>query len=255
MDSGMLPYERSSAPLSRSLLAPQYFSTPAFNPTPITSMPAPPYQAPMGFEGFAAYSPPTSAAPSPYRQHFSERPPVDIVTGPDMSHARMFHREVSVHASRSPSVKSETQASVARSIVSTSSGPPRTLASIVPVNPANQISFNTEVDVLVKALQSKKDTDVIVKKVEAEQLSQTDVRLPEPVMMSTVSVKSPGSQAESLQGEGRLNRKRYACDIAGCGKTFFQKTHLDIHKRSHTGDKPYVRTAVRTPVWRRTICS
>jgi hypothetical protein len=238
----MMAYDRASAPLARPVLGPQYFPTPAYNPSQMSSMQAPPYQAPMAFDGFAAYSPPASAMASPYRQQFQERPPVRVVTEPEMSHARSFRRETSsrVDASRSPSIKSEAQMSVARSATSTYSAPPRTITTIVPVNPANQVSFNTEVDVLVKALQSKKDTDNIVKKVEAEQLSQADSVLPEP-MLSIASIKSPAAQADSPQSENRISRKRYECDISGCGKTFFQKTHLDIHKRSHTGDKPYVR--------------
>lgn len=35
-------------------------------------------------------------------------------------------------------------------------------------------------------------------------------------------------------------KKRYECDVPGCNKSFFQKTHLDIHSRAHTGDKPFV---------------
>lgn len=34
-------------------------------------------------------------------------------------------------------------------------------------------------------------------------------------------------------------RKRYQCAIAGCGKAFYQKTHLEIHTRAHTGVKPF----------------
>ncbi|KAJ8101417.1 hypothetical protein POJ06DRAFT_267570 [Lipomyces tetrasporus] len=33
---------------------------------------------------------------------------------------------------------------------------------------------------------------------------------------------------------------KYSCLEPGCGKVFNQKTHLDIHGRSHTGSRPYV---------------
>ncbi|KAK9352048.1 hypothetical protein V1523DRAFT_415033 [Lipomyces doorenjongii] len=33
---------------------------------------------------------------------------------------------------------------------------------------------------------------------------------------------------------------KYSCMEPGCGKVFNQKTHLDIHGRSHTGSRPYV---------------
>jgi hypothetical protein len=38
---------------------------------------------------------------------------------------------------------------------------------------------------------------------------------------------------------GDEHDRRYVCDIPTCGKEFRQKAHLDIHKRAHTGEKPY----------------
>ena len=35
-------------------------------------------------------------------------------------------------------------------------------------------------------------------------------------------------------------RKRYQCNMPGCNKSFYQKTHLEIHVRAHTGAKPFV---------------
>jgi len=35
-------------------------------------------------------------------------------------------------------------------------------------------------------------------------------------------------------------RKRYQCSIPECGKAFYQKTHLEIHTRAHTGVKPFL---------------
>jgi uncharacterized Zn-finger protein len=35
-------------------------------------------------------------------------------------------------------------------------------------------------------------------------------------------------------------RKRYRCDVDDCNKSFYQRTHLDIHRRAHTGVKPFV---------------
>ena len=40
-------------------------------------------------------------------------------------------------------------------------------------------------------------------------------------------------------------RKKYPCHVSSCGKRFFQKTHLEIHMRAHTGYKPFVRQAKR----------
>jgi hypothetical protein len=46
------------------------------------------------------------------------------------------------------------------------------------------------------------------------------------------------SQDESSSTKG--SKKRYSCTIENCTKSFYQKTHLDIHERAHTGVKPYV---------------
>lgn len=35
-------------------------------------------------------------------------------------------------------------------------------------------------------------------------------------------------------------KKQYQYIIENYTKSFFQKTHLDIHERAHTGVKPYV---------------
>ena len=44
-----------------------------------------------------------------------------------------------------------------------------------------------------------------------------------------------GKQTTSIPKE-----KKHVCSQPDCGKTFSQKTHLDIHLRSHSGLKPFV---------------
>ncbi|KAJ1886198.1 hypothetical protein LPJ71_009144 [Coemansia sp. S17] len=34
-------------------------------------------------------------------------------------------------------------------------------------------------------------------------------------------------------------RRQFVCTVSGCGKVFYQRAHLNIHIRSHTGYKPY----------------
>lgn len=71
----------------------------------------------------------------------------------------------------------------------------------------------TDIDTLMKAIQSKdRSTDELVE----EQARPSDVAI----------VNKP--------------RKRYLCEIPGCGKAFYQKTHLEIHTRAHTGVKPFL---------------
>ena len=66
------------------------------------------------------------------------------------------------------------------------------------------------------------------------------------VLMRAIQSKAPNEQRpteEPVQPKhSTLNksRKRYLCELPGCGKSFYQKTHLEIHTRAHTGAKPFV---------------
>ncbi|KAK9466383.1 hypothetical protein V1512DRAFT_208356 [Lipomyces arxii] len=50
---------------------------------------------------------------------------------------------------------------------------------------------------------------------------------------TTAADAEPEQKAAKSQG-------KYSCVEVGCGKVFNQRTHLDIHGRSHTGSRPYV---------------
>lgn len=43
-------------------------------------------------------------------------------------------------------------------------------------------------------------------------------------------------------------KKKYPCPFDGCNKSFSQSTHLETHKRAHTGEKPYVRDLPYSPL-------
>lgn len=76
------------------------------------------------------------------------------------------------------------------------------------------ISFSTDVDTLMKAIQLK------------TQPSQPTQGTPPSSSPDTTNPPKP--------------RKRYQCSITDCNKSFYQKTHLEIHTRAHTGVKPFV---------------
>jgi hypothetical protein len=79
------------------------------------------------------------------------------------------------------------------------------------------MAFGTDVDTLMKAIQAKSQNV-------------------QPQKSSTVDQSRPVDDANA----GKDDKKRYQCNIGSCSKVFFQKTHLDIHERAHTGVKPYV---------------
>ncbi|RKF53293.1 Zinc finger protein 79 [Golovinomyces cichoracearum] len=108
-----------------------------------------------------------------------------------------------------------------------------------------EVRFGTDVDTLMKAIQSKATNN------------------PQPAVQSPKNRNGVGSFPKSchptelcipwiskctkltqsgLQDEptiSKTSKKRYQCTIEGCTKSFFQKTHLHIHERAHTGVKPY----------------
>lgn len=73
--------------------------------------------------------------------------------------------------------------------------------------------FSTEIDTLMRAIQSQsKDPEK----------KQTEKSKP----AETANQSRP--------------KKKYTCEALGCGKAFYQKTHLEIHTRAHTGIKPFL---------------
>lgn len=95
--------------------------------------------------------------------------------------------------------------------------------------------FSTEVDVLMKAIQAKPSNSSPV------QQSLPPLQQLAPPGYPSYAMSPPQCL---LTNEGQLSRsgkkRKYTCTLPDCGKSFAQKTHLDIHTRAHTGDKPFV---------------
>jgi hypothetical protein len=98
-------------------------------------------------------------------------------------------------------------------------------------------AFSTNVDVLMKAIQAKHAASPT-----QQSLPPLQQHLAPEAHYSLSYAASPSSYYHPSEGQlSRSGKKRkYICDTSDCGKSFAQKTHLDIHKRAHTGIKPFV---------------
>ena len=108
---------------------------------------------------------------------------------------------------------------------------------------SSEAEFSTEVDVLMKAIQAKDPSQDM----DSHPLSSLQHLNHEPHgLPAAYSISPTGSSHCSLMTENQLSRsgkkRKYTCTTPNCGKSFAQKTHLDIHTRAHTGDKPFVST-------------
>lgn len=137
---------------------------------------------------------------------------------------------------------------------------------------SNEVDFSTEVDVLMKAIQSKASSETTTPIQTPQSLpslqqlthgnggnvfappstaAYTPANLRYSIMdmgtapaPTTATAKAPTMGGVSTMNEDTLSRsgkkRKYTCTLLHCGKSFAQKTHLDIHMRAHTGDKPFV---------------
>ncbi|KAI9790348.1 MAG: hypothetical protein M1816_005166 [Peltula sp. TS41687] len=123
------------------------------------------------------------------------------------------------------------------------SAPERKTSS--PVSLAAEPVFTTDVDTLMRQIQTKSSNQGTA---QSPVVSDTP-RLPPsgprssfgsgyieqyatPPRKLVTAVEQPGPSSPK-------SKKRYECDVPGCGKDFSQKTHLEIHMRAHTGVKPF----------------
>lgn len=123
---------------------------------------------------------------------------------------------------------------------------------------APEINFGTEVDTLMKAIQAKAQTTQPQAASSAEQIrpvvgalhsspsAQTTSQIGLYPSRGETKYKLTNTTIQEDSSSPKNSKKRYQCTIANCYKSFYQKTHLDIHERAHTGVKPYVRMSNST---------
>lgn len=120
-----------------------------------------------------------------------------------------------------------------------------------PQSIAPEPTFSTDVDRLVRQIQSKAgtatsdDSPITANAGPSPEVAVSVYAAP------TVEVVDPAAAGRARRDQGEVaspkNKKRYECDVPGCGKAFSQKTHLEIHMRAHTGYKPFVSLSSRSP--------
>ena len=97
----------------------------------------------------------------------------------------------------------------------------------------SQLSFGTDVDTLMRAIQTKSRSDTLEfhSSAAGELGNQPFADSPE---------HCARARKNGVDHIGFRTRKKYECHMPSCAKIFSQKTHLEIHVRSHTGHKPFV---------------
>ncbi|KAK2021901.1 hypothetical protein LX32DRAFT_223241 [Colletotrichum zoysiae] len=228
-NSTILPYDpraAMSAPVNGAMMAHQYTVAPQHNWTQIPTL-GHQWSAQSHF-AYRQYDSCPTKMNIPFRLPAQQARPVMPVAPSEhyVPQATSYPHEKSSAKNdrhRSPSSRSETKTSNPKTPHPLNT---KEIKSNKPTS-AEPVNFTTAIDTLMKAIQKRNDSNDIVKGVSKAEL----VVKPEPTLRNPEVGPTESTDAPKL--------KRYICDVDGCGKRFYQSTHLDTHRRAHTGEKPY----------------
>jgi len=135
---------------------------------------------------------------------------------------------------RSPTIKAETHSPVQPSQIFPEPSYIEDYRSASAGETETGITFSTDVDTLMKAIQAKSRPTQSPE--QATKVHYLERKIQESEYL--LAVQAEAATLESPRSN--KSRKRYQCGLPDCNKSFYQKTHLDIHTRAHTGVKPFV---------------
>ena len=249
----------SSAAMSRPVMAPHYGHNQPYTGTTSNGLVASHQQIqqnPFSYNQAYALAAPNGLIPMNYIQ---QRPlPRLMQTQPvtDGSRATSYTGNdrqggyVEEHHSRSPTIKQESHWNPPIRSSNYTSPKAKTITSPLP-NGTSDVNFGTEVDVLMKAIQAKSQaippqTNPIAPQSRPVVGTRSSPPYTQPFSQGGIHTeeasrfKLTDGDPQDEPSSPKSSKKRYQCTIEGCSRSFYQKTHLDIHIRAHTGDKPYV---------------
>ncbi|KAI5862749.1 hypothetical protein GGS23DRAFT_605317 [Durotheca rogersii] len=258
----------STAPIQRPAIHPQYVLETPYHMAHMAGPQASNYPPSHNFlfQQYPTASPPTS----PFK-HYPGECSVPRPAAPGHDEVRPDFRSGSVRArpgeqDEKPAIKYEPQTVAGPLPAHIPQPPSKTITRNVAEDEANEVSFSTHIDALMKVIQLKHEPENVNDATPAGVTSVTGSgrrrgddgggggggglrRATTYPSHPTVDQDkfnlrkascSPEETAVPSDEHGRVRQKRYVCDIKGCGKKCSQKTQLETHKRAHTGEKPYV---------------
>ncbi|KAI1407259.1 hypothetical protein F5Y13DRAFT_183503 [Hypoxylon sp. FL1857] len=245
--SGLMHYNSSpTAPsaIHRSAMPAQYMVENPYTMAPMAPMASPqaPQYPPSNHFMFGSYTPPSPPMNPPFKQYQEECSPPRTMTadaeGVPIGYQRGPCQNYPVEQNRRPQIKFEPQVAAERSPTPTPPTASKTITRNVAENEANEIIFHTEVDTLMKAIQSKSQVE------KSPDFGAAAYPSPPHLDEDKFNLRrkscTPEETGSGSGAYGKERQKRYVCDIKGCGKRCSQKTQLETHKRAHTGEKPFI---------------